>query len=354
MNARFLAGASPEERALREAAEWFACLADASHASAAGAAEREEERRRWQAWLAEHPANASAWRRVEAVAQRLVPVANKGPAARRALEVRLPSRRRALKALGIFALSAGGALSLARLPWRDWEHAYSAGHAAHRSLPGQTQAFALADGGRVWIGSSSALDAEYSASFRRLRLYAGDLLVETAHDNRDPARPFVVDTPHGRMRALGTRFAVRVGADSSRIDVFEGAVQVAPAGAAPSRLDAGRYALFDRNAILATGAAQAGREAWARGLLVADGMRLDELLAEMMRWDAQPLTCDADVADLRVVGSFRLRDPEQTLAVLQQSLPVVALREGNAIRLARRAAPPVQIPGGFEPPRRAP
>jgi transmembrane sensor len=160
----------------------------------------------------------------------------------------------------------------------------------------------------------------------------------------------VVDTWHGRLRALGTRFAVRAEAASTRVDLLEGALEIAPGGdrSSPHSVRAGEHAVFDRGRVLARGPASPGRAAWARGLLVAEGMRLDELLGELGRWHAPAIECDAGVAALRVVGTYPLDHPERVLAALEASLPVRVLRQDGRVRLVRRAeaaiAPPRLIP----------
>ncbi|MFP3374059.1 FecR family protein, partial [Pseudomonas sp. SIMBA_068] len=84
----------------------------------------------------------------------------------------------------------------------------------------------LADGSQLWLGAQSAVDLEFSALSRVLKLRFGEILVETA---ADPRRPFFVDTAQGRMQALGTRFAVCQLGDSTRLNVYAGAVEVCTA-----------------------------------------------------------------------------------------------------------------------------
>lgn len=334
------------EPVLEEAATWFVNLADAS----AG----ESEQRGWRDWLAAHPDHARAWKRIEEISARFGPLAQSGKPARSALEApRRRSRRNVFKALGVL-LAAGGCGMLAyRMPWREWRHELALQRALYRTGPGQVLALALEDGGRVWLGSRSALDIAYSASLRRLVLHRGDLLVETAPDGAAPARPFVVDTLHARLRALGTRFAVRTGSIESRVDVFEGAVELAleAAGGSAHVLHAGEHAVFDREHLKAVGPADPSRETWSRGILLADRMRLDELAAELANWHARPVICAPEVAGLQVVGAYPLKDFDRILAKLESSLPVRVLREGEIVRIVSAPASPSSA-APVTPPRR--
>ena len=333
---------------LREAAAWFASLADASASEA--------DQQRWRSWLAAHPDHARAWQRVEAVMGRFTPIAHAGDPVRNALVAPRGGRRRFLGgALGILAVAGGGA-SILQLPWQQWRNDAGMRRADYHTAMGRIAMTTLPDGTRVWLGSQGVLDLDYTPALRRLHLYRGDLLVETATDREVPARPFVVDTPHGRLRALGTRFAVRADPGESRVDVFEGAIELTPAQSdAPVHVvHAGEQATFDRSALLTVGRASVLREAWSRGMLMADRMRLDELVAELARWHPALIECDPVVAGLQVVGAYPLQDPERILAALADSLPIRIVRDEGRVRIladATRAA--ASEPPRFDtPPRR--
>lgn len=338
-------GISPD--ILKEAAAWFASLADASASEA--------DRQRWRSWLACHPDHVRAWRRVEEVMGQFTPIARAGDPVRNVLVEPRRGRRRFLGgALGILAVAGAGA-SVLRLPWQQWRHDAGMRRADYHTPTGKVATTTLPDGARIWLGSQAVLDMDYSGALRRLHLYRGDLLVETAIDRSVPARPFVVDTPHGRLRAVGTRFAVRADPGESRVDVFQGAIELTPAqSATPVHvIHAGEQATFDRLALLTTGRASVLREAWSRGMLMADRMRLDELVAELSRWNDVPIGYDPAVAALQVVGAYPLQDPDRTLAALAGSLPIRIVRDAGRVRIvadATRAA--VSEPSRYDTPLR--
>ena len=99
---------------------------------------------------------------------------------------------------------------------------------------------------------------------------------------------------HGTVQALGTRFTVREDDEDARVAVFEGAVEIRPAGApdAAIRLDAGQGSRFSRyRADLPTPVSE-DAASWSRGVLVADAWRLDDFLAELGRYRPGLLRCD--------------------------------------------------------------
>lgn len=302
------ASAIPDFDVLQQAAEWFALLSSDAVA--------ESDRSRWQRWLEASPEHRSAWRRVESISRRFesLPV---GPA-RAALNAAGRGRRQALKTFVLFcAAGAAGWHGVRTASWREWM-------ADNRTGVGERREIALADGTRVWLNTASAIDIEYGSALRRIELLAGEILVETAPDTAIPPRPLEVDTGHGRLQALGTRFDVRLEDGACHLAVFDGAVEIrsAVAGSAVRILRAGQQTRFTRDGIDAPVAADTGRAAWARGLLLADDMRLGDFVAELSRYRRGYLGCAPGVANLRIVGAFPLGDTDRVLAALESTLPV--------------------------------
>ncbi|MNR08085.1 fec operon regulator FecR [compost metagenome] len=65
-----------------------------------------------------------------------------------------------------------------------------------------------------------------------------------------------------------------------------------------------------------------GAEAWTQGLLVAQRMPLGELLAELDRYRPGVLRCDPRITGLQVSGSFSIDQPDASLELITQVLPV--------------------------------
>lgn len=271
-----------------------------------------------QQWRASDPAHEQAWQRLEFFDGRLGGIA---PAmASRSLRQAAvdPARRRALKSLlllaGTAAVVGSGSLGLRDSPWL----------AQQRTSVGERRRVALPDGGWLQLNTDSAVDIAYDAHTRRVRLYAGEMLVQTAPDSA--GRAFWVDTPLGRLQALGTRFAVRLDGSDARLSVQEGAVAVMPAlrNGSAGVIEAGRQARFDRKGLYGETTLEADSLAWSDGYLVARQWTLGRLCAELARYRPGVLRCDPAVANLAISGVFPLDQPEQAIAALQRSLPVRA------------------------------
>ena len=104
----------------------------------------------------------------------------------------------------------------------------------------QRQELALSDGSRVLLSARTDLVVELGRTARQVRLAAGEAFFDVS---RDPARPFLVETPAGSIRVTGTHFDVRAESASALVvTVAEGSVLVRPAaaaGAAPSPVSLG-------------------------------------------------------------------------------------------------------------------
>lgn len=274
-------------------------------------------------WRASHPDHERAWSRLQAVEGKLLGVPRdvaqhtlREPAATAYL-----NRRRGLQALGLLMAAAGAGYAA-----RDSD-AWLMVASDHSTRKGQIKDITLPDGTRVVLGTSTAIDIRFDGDERLLILRGGEILVTTAPDPSATHRPFRVLARDGTVRALGTRFTVRQSEVSSRVGVFDGAVEVRPRQhpAAVVRLDAGSGAAFSAERVGAAEAVRDGAAAWSTGSLEAEAMRLDDFVAELSRYRSGLLRCDPAVAGLRVSGVFSLRDTDRALGNLTLVLPVALL-----------------------------
>lgn len=340
-------------QARQQAAEWLVEL----QADTVDDATRE----RWRQWRDAHPDHERAWQRMTAFSERLqgMPAAlARGTLAATAESsagaARAP-RRQAIKTLAVLLFAGGTAWTLREhTPWPELV-------ADARTGPGERRSLTLADGTHVELNAGTALDIRYSGEERLLRLLRGEILVTTAHDDAQgnaqgnqlgtAGRPFVVETAHGRIRALGTRFVVRRldddahagGADASLVSVFEGAVAIRPgnvhgeglpAEGADPILRAGETARVTRQAVTPAQAADPIAVAWVQGMIVAQDMPLADFVAELNRQtrrDTETVAgrwaVDPAVARLKVSGTYPLAEPAKVLDMLQTALPIRAERQ---------------------------
>jgi transmembrane sensor len=276
----------------------------------------------WQAlqqWRSQHPDHERAWQHIEAINGKLRSVGRTSSIAHATLtQPRSAKRRETIKALSVL-LFAGGATWMVQeeAPWREWL-------ADERTRVGERRTIRLADGTTVDLNTDSAISVHFGAFERRVRLISGEILVSTGKEKGYASLPFVVETAHGELRPLGTRFLVRHQGNASHVEVFEGIVMVSPSGgvgpAYTLRADEG--VRFTQGTIGEPTPTNDAHIAWADGMLVASGMSLSNFLFELSRHRPGYLGCDPSVAELRVSGSYPLDDTDRILDMLRSTLPI--------------------------------
>ena len=299
-----------------QAVQWFLAL-QAAEVTA-------DTRHDWQRWRAADPLHERAWQRIEAVSSRLrssgSPLVSAVAQARLRADATRGGRRRTIRTLASMLLAGSSTwLVYEHTPWRPLL-------ARHRTGIGEQRMLVLADGTEVMLNTATALSTHFDASERRLALIEGEILVTSAPDTASPPRPLRVETAHGMVRAIGTRFSVRLLEGASRVAVFDGEVEVSVEGrssqpaVAPQHVPAGRQVRWDRNEFAASKPVDQADEAWTRGTILALSMRLDDFLAELERYSDTPLSCLPAVAGMRLSGSYPTNDIAAVLGTIASVL----------------------------------
>jgi transmembrane sensor len=225
--------------------------------------------------------------------------------------------------------AAAAALVIAAVLWAGRPRAFET-QRAERHLA------ALADGSRVELNAQTLLAVAFTKRERHVRLDRGEALFSVA---RDPARPFVIDTPTGRVRVTGTVFNVRATAARVEVTVLEGTVHVQPAQA-PTQDEAltlGRQAMLESERVIVRALPEAAVQnvtAWRQGQVAFDDTRLADALEHFAAYHLRTIAVDPDVADLRLGGRYALDDLDGLLNEVQRVLPVRVVSDGkNAVRI---------------------
>ncbi|WP_248740956.1 FecR domain-containing protein [Pseudomonas sp. MWU12-2029] len=293
---------------LGEAADWLVQL----HSGTASPSDHQAIAQ-WRSRSAEH---AIAWQRAEALLGdlRSVPANVAIQTLQRASRKEGLSRRQTLTRLGLLLMAGPLGMASQHVPWQQWT-------ADQRTAVGEQKNLQLPDGTQLLLNTDSAVNIAYSPVERRVLLLNGEVLINTASDAA--ARPFIVETPQGLARALGTRFCVRTEGSRSLVSVLEGQVQITPELLKQNAIiKAGERQRFKLNGFDSAETFDTASLAWDKGMLLASNMRLDELLGELSRYRRGVLRCHPDVAAMRVSGAFSLRDTEASLRLLSDTLPL--------------------------------
>ena len=272
------------------------------------------QRQAFAHWQAADPEHRRAWQRLQQLQQTLggVPADSARAVLRDAPD---PQRRAALKLLGLLLVAGGSGY------WVQGSQPWQAAFAEHRTATGEIRHLTLSDGTHLDLNSDSAIDLRFSATERRIRLIRGEILLTSGHD---PSRPLIVETAAGDIQALGTRFAVRELDDGSRVDLYEGRVQVRPVQGVPVLMNAGDSLWFSATQTSAVTALDANASSWTQNRLIAERQPLGRFVAELSRYRPGVLRCYESVSGLLLTGVCPRNDTDAILAALERSLPVQA------------------------------
>ncbi|HSC69383.1 MAG TPA: FecR domain-containing protein [Cellvibrio sp.] len=304
---------APPPAVIARAADWLVRMQEGKLSADAAA--------QLQAWRDENPEHERAWRAAMQFKEMMgaVPADLGQPVLGRE---RL-DRRQLLLSLALLAT----AVPASWVAYQQWPVLV----ADYRTAKGEQRRITLPDGSQLQLNTGSAVDVQFNEQQRLIRLQRGEIAIRTAPDNLGNGlykRPFIVATPVGSIRALGTHFAVRaLDSDSAQVEVYEHAVALKPAGGVlETRVEAGQKALFDRHKIHFIEAHQQSLAAWTNGQIIADNQRLGDFIADLARYHTGILRCDPAVADLRISGVFQLKNTRQVVDVIAGTLPVGILR----------------------------
>ncbi|QJI29051.1 FecR family protein [Pseudomonas sp. ADAK18] len=184
---------------------------------------------------------------------------------------------------------------------------------------GERKQFTLEDGSLLTLNARSRVTNLFDAHQRLLELRAGELWVDVA---KDAGRPFVVQTDHGQIRALGTQFLVQRGEDSTRLVMLHSRVEVVTREGARQVVEAGQSVRFDEHTILAVEHTKGDESAWTQGRLEVHDRTLAEVIDSLGNYRRGILRLNPQVAGLRLSGIYPLDDTDRTLLLLQHSLPI--------------------------------
>jgi transmembrane sensor len=198
----------------------------------------------------------------------------------------------------------------------------------------------LVDGSRVVLNRGAAIAVLFTAHERRVRLERGEAHFAVA---KDPARPFVVEVDGVAVRAVGTAFSVKRGADSVAVLVTEGTVAVnSPAVASADHaplITAGQKAVVSLSpqaaatVIEAVAAAEMEeRLAWKPRLLEFDEAPLAEIAAEFNRRNPVRIDIvDSALHDRRLSATLRSDNVEGFVRMLEADFGIRASRPQSGV-----------------------
>jgi transmembrane sensor len=299
---------SDKHLALQEAAHWHAELGQTPCPAEIIAA--------WKSWLDTSPQNRWAWQKVECLTQQLEGLpSNLSFQALESSEKLASTQRRSLlkSVLGIAAVGGAG--------WAGFNAVYSSRLLAdYHTSTGETKEFKLTDGSKLTLNTATAVDFDFNDKQRLIDLKQGEVMVETSKDF--DSRPFYVQTRDGLFQALGTRFSVFQDKHLTVLSVYEHRVALLENKQRMTVCMAGQKMHFRRQKLILTRPLNGTESSWTQSIFVADDLPVDQFIANLSRYRAGIISCEPDLNQFRISGTFDLRDTDQALRAISQAFPV--------------------------------
>lgn len=312
-------------RRLAEAAAWRARLSDSGQDSSSA----------FETWLAQDPANETAWRQIErplvlfadnATSPRLI--AARRDALARAHRRAQPRQLAFARVAACFAMIALSALFYAGAAW--WQARPDVYQTAH----GERRMVLLADGSRLSLDAETEVRVRIEEDARKLELLRGQARFDVAHD---AARAFSVRVGDRVVVATGTAFNIDMLGPKVVITLVEGGVEVVPNRAvampsAPSApkvvtMKAGQQlALLPQRVPVLKESDVAEATAWTAGQLIFSDEPLASVALRVGRYSKHALRVAPDAARLRVSGVFQSDDVDGFIQSITAYLPVRATK----------------------------
>jgi transmembrane sensor len=215
----------------------------------------------------------------------------------------------------------------------------------YRTIAGERRHLVLKDGSKITINTASNLrvKAMDGSELRKVYLDKGEALFKVSSDK---SRPFIVETPSGSVRVLGTTFTVSAEAGKMRVTVTEGRVALldnkANAELPVGQLEAKVTLVANQQLTMAeaiegiapiTVDAQA-LSLWQEGRLIYQGVSLDKVVADLSRYiDGEIRLADSDMNQTKVVAVFDIADKDSIIKALESALNVSAVSQTNKLTL---------------------
>lgn len=293
-----------------EAAHWLVRLEEGSLQPA--------EKRKLDTWRQQSLEHEQAWQAAQKLKGMIGEIPNE--LGQSTLGRTRLDRRELIKSLGCLLVAApAGWLAYQHLPWASWS-------ADLRTATGERATHTLPDGSQLQLNTATAVDIEFTDKYRRVQLHQGEIYIATASGQNKEQPPFVVQTEHGLIRALGTRFNVRQTRQPtqlSQVIVYEHAVAIRPLGLNnETRIAAGQQGHFAAGLPPTASPNHQSKPAWLQGQIIANEQTLGEIIHELARYRSGVLRCDPAVAKLPISGVFQTGNTEQALSIIAETLPV--------------------------------
>lgn len=242
------------------------------------------------------------------------------PARTAALKYRKSKSRLYKYIIAVIVMSVIGLGVLHPSGWIGMPHTYM-------TAKGENKSIDLADGSRLNLNTETEIRVHLNYWQRNVELIKGEVFFSVAH-NAD--RPFQVQVNGAYIRDIGTAFNIYIKPAQVTVAVEEGEVEVKTAS--KLRLIAGQQLAFNDTGTLhkLQTINIAELAAWRSGNIIFHDKRLDEVLADIVRYQDKHIHLQNErLAELKISGTFHIAKLNDMLSAISAILPVTVQFVGD-------------------------
>lgn len=203
---------------------------------------------------------------------------------------------------------------------------------AQLTQAGQQQ-LALDDGSTIAVNVARQLSYRIDAQQRHVALEEGEAFFSVS---KNPAKPFVVDTPLSRVRVLGTKFNVNNTAFATDLEVYEGLVEFTNASGESVHVGAGKGARITAAGQISTFTLQQSAPLWQQGWLQIDKRHLNEAVVLLNRYADKRILLGPGIGNLEVSGRFSLSKMDDAVSLIAQAHHLRITQYPDSVLLAKQ------------------
>ena len=306
------------------AAKWFIRMQEASPDS--------PERSCFEAWLMQNPSHqqeyasiSQAWNGIDSMdelkklahAKHTIHVSKKNK--------RVKAIKQAMRVISAsFVFAIVGAIS--HQQYHQWQAAPTL-QMTRQSQTGQIITQALEDGSEVMLNANSQIQVTYYRHQRHIDLLKGEAIFNV---QKDPNRPFIVETNSAKISVLGTRFAVNKLSKLVRVSVDHGKVKVeSKENASQLILQNGQVAeILSGQAVQKKSTSAADYFKFAQGAVVFNQADITEIAEVISRYRQKPVAVSGNTPD-KISAVFAVKDTETFINTLPKIANITIKQHAN-------------------------
>ncbi|WP_024929213.1 FecR family protein [Methylophilus sp. OH31] len=201
------------------------------------------------------------------------------------------------------------------------------------SAIGEQKTLTLVDHSHLTLDTNTQLQVHWHLRSRQVVLTSGRVMFHVAHQ---AYRPFYVKAGATRIKVIGTIFDVLLQGDQATVTVLRGKVQVRRYHNAYTQYQE-VYLTKDQQTqsyparpLFVQTVDTKTQTAWKDGKIIFERTPLHQALAEMQRYETRPVVlADAQLANLKISGTFNTKSTDDVIKLLPQILPVKVIHHAD-------------------------